>query len=236
LSIPSPRYALYAAPATSDPLHSFAARWLGHDPDSGESFRAGVPGFDAAWLDRITAEPRRYGFHATLKPPFRLAEGKDEAGLIRALAAFAGSFPSVLLPRLSVEALGSFLALRPSQPCPGVNRLAADCVRRFDSFRAPASAAELAKRRAIGLTARQEAYLTEWGYPYLFDEFRLHFTLTGKIEDASTRQRLLDYLKNAIAPLLGETLMLGELCLFRQASERENFRVLRRFPLAPEAD
>ncbi len=233
MSTTAPRYAFYAAPAAADPLHGFAARWLGYDPDSGESLYSTVPGFDSAWLERITAEPRRYGFHATLKPPFRLAEGKDEAMLIKAAAAFASSFPAVVLPRLNVEALGRFLALRPSQPCPGANRLAADCVRRFDAFRAPAGAAELAKRRAVGLTARQETYLTEWGYPYVFDEFRLHFTLTGPIEDAGTRQRVLDYLKTASTPVLGESLMLGELCLYRQASDGGQFRVLRRFALAP---
>ena len=54
-----------------------------------------------------------------------------------------------------------------------LGRLAAACVRDFDSFRAPLSPEELAKRRAVDLTARQEELLVEWGYPYVFDEFEM---------------------------------------------------------------
>src|SRR3546814_16854276 len=59
----------------------------------------------------------------------------------------------------------------------------ADCVRAFDRFRAPPSETALARRRAAGLSARQEANLQAWGYPYVMEDFRLHFTLTGRITD-----------------------------------------------------
>ena len=35
-----------------------------------------------------------------------------------------------------------------------------------------------------GLTDRQEALLTQWGYPYVMEEFRFHITLTGALDPA----------------------------------------------------
>ncbi len=69
---PDARVAVYYAPAVDDPLFAEAAVWLGRDPESG----APVPQPDIADIEEVTAEPRVYGFHATLKPPMRLAEGR----------------------------------------------------------------------------------------------------------------------------------------------------------------
>lgn len=64
------RFAIYDAP-TDDALASFGAIWLGWDVRTGSATRqADVPG-----LDDITMTPRKYGFHGTLKPPIRLADG-----------------------------------------------------------------------------------------------------------------------------------------------------------------
>ncbi|WP_300298448.1 DUF1045 domain-containing protein, partial [Ferrovibrio sp.] len=111
----APRFALYAAPPATHPLHDFAVRWLGWDPETGEP-HAPQPaaGLSPARIAALTAEPRRYGFHGTLKPPFRLAKGCDEGMLILALERFAAAHAPVRLPSLQVAVLGSFIALRPS--------------------------------------------------------------------------------------------------------------------------
>ncbi|MGQ3281168.1 MAG: DUF1045 domain-containing protein, partial [Shinella sp.] len=71
------RYALYFTPSASDPLTLSAQRWLGRNAFTGATLaQLSVQGFDAATLAGLTADPRRYGFHATLKAPFSLAEGR----------------------------------------------------------------------------------------------------------------------------------------------------------------
>jgi hypothetical protein len=60
-------------------------------------------------------------------------------------------------------------------------RLAAATVAAFDPFRAPLTPTELARRRVPGLTAKQEALLLRWGYPYVMEAFRFHITLTGNL-------------------------------------------------------
>lgn len=233
MSSSAARYALYVAPAAGDPLHRFAARWLGWDAETAETHHpTAIPGFDTAQLQALTAEPRRYGFHGTLKPPFRLADGRTEAELMAAIEAFASTRPALTLPPLQVAALGSFLALIPSAPCAALDAFAADCVREFDFLRAPAGEAELAKRRAVGLTARQEEYLRSWGYPYVLEEFRLHFTLTGRIKDPAEREALRGQLAVAAAPLTAGEFKLAEICLFVQQQTDAFFRVARRFPLS----
>ena len=227
----APRFALYAAPATDHPMHDIAARWLGRDPETGAEYPAmPAAGLDAGRSAALTAAPRKYGFHGTLKPPFALAGGCDEEQLIMALEHFAAA-RRPLRVALKPAALGSFLALRPEKPSPELDALAADCIRNFDRFRAPASEQELARRRAAGLSERQEQYLRDWGYPYVLDEFRMHFTLTGRIGDAAERQAVLAHLTALTAPALGKEFVLEEICLFVQSEPAANFRIAGRYKL-----
>src|SRR5229473_1465217 len=158
------RYAIYFSPEDATALGRFGRQWLG-----GADARAAVPGFSLDRLAEITAEPRRYGFHATLKPPFALAAGSSARELAASMVSFATAQAGFPAPPLALASIAGFWALIPSQPCPALDRLAADCVRHFDAFRAPPSADELAKRRRAGLTAAQEALLARWGYPYVMD-------------------------------------------------------------------
>jgi hypothetical protein len=179
----------------------------------------------------LTADPRRYGFHGTLKPPFRLADGCDEVMLILAIETFAATRKPLYLPPLQLAALGSFLALRPSALCPEVDLLAADCVREFDRFRARPSEAELARRRASGLNERQDAYLQAWGYPYVMEEFRLHFTLTGRIADPARRGLLMRHLEQETRPFTRKPFAVDDLCLFVQPAPEADFRIAGRYRL-----
>ncbi|MEK9952732.1 MAG: DUF1045 domain-containing protein [Curvibacter sp.] len=227
----APRFALYAAPAADHPLHEIAARWLGWDPETGTDWPAEpAAGLSAARIAELTADPRTYGFHGTLKPPFFLAEGCDEGQLIMALERFAAARQPLRLP-LKAAALGSFLALRPIAASADLDQLAADCIRDFDRFRAPPSETELARRRAAGLSKRQEEYLLQWGYPYVLEEFRMHFTLTGRIGDEAERSRLLDHLTALTAPALRKDVVLNEICLFVQADPAAHFRIAGRYKL-----
>lgn len=171
------RFAIYYLPPDGA-LADFGARWLGWDVRSGAMVRQ----LDIDGLDDVTVTPRKYGFHGTLKPPFRLADGTDQDALSSAIADLARRTAPADCSGLEVRALGSFLALTPEGDITGIARIASTCVTGIDRFRAPPTEAELARRKAAGLSPRQEALLGQWGYPYVMDEFRFHLTLTGKLK------------------------------------------------------
>ncbi|MDJ1008863.1 MAG: DUF1045 domain-containing protein [Paracoccaceae bacterium] len=173
------RYAVYYLPE-DDALAGFGAAWLGWDV----ALAAPVdhPETDLP-LAEFTATPRKYGFHGTLKPPFRLAEGRTADGLFAAVAALAAASPAVELRGLELAGLGHFLALVPEGGAAGLADLAARIVTDLDGFRAAPTPEDLARRRAGGLTPRQDEMLAAWGYPYVLDEFRFHLTLTGRLGD-----------------------------------------------------
>jgi putative phosphonate metabolism protein len=224
------RYALYYAPAAGSALEDFGARWLGRSVCSGKAVeQLFVPGLSVQDLADLTAEPRRYGFHGTLKPPFALATGTTVAQLEQAVAAFCAGRQSFELPPWSLRWLGSFVALVPAVPCPALQDLAADCVRAFDLFRAPPSDTELAKRRAKGLTPRQEAHLLRWGYPYVMDEFRFHLTLSGSVHNSDQRAALETSLERHTAPLRQQAAPMTEVALYRQEEPQAAFVLHRRF-------
>ena len=51
----------------------------------------------------------------------------------------------------------------------------------FDRFRAPITEAEIERRNPDQLSPAQFRYLCQWGYPYVFEAFRFHMTLTGRV-------------------------------------------------------
>ncbi len=219
------RYALYYVPPPGTALAAFGARWLGRDacaPPEG----AGVSAEE--WC-RAVAAPRRYDFHATLKAPFRLAEGKDEGALGEALERFCRTRGPAPAGKLALRVLSDFLVLAPLETRAAA-ALAADCVRAFDPFRAPSTAAEQARRRPDRLTASQKANLERWGYPYVFEDYRFHLTLTGPLE-AGDRARFGAGIARLALPAIAEPVEIADICLCGQASPEADFAVLARFAL-----
>ena len=208
------RYAIYYTPAAGSALARFGEAW----------FARKAPCLDA---------PRRYGFHGTLKAPFRLANGTSEAELLLAAERFAAERGALRGPSLRPAVLAGFLALMPSEPFEELDRLAADCVAAFDRFRAPPGEAELARRRRAGLSASQEALLRRWGYPYVMEAFRFHMTLTGRLDEAGLAS------ERALAgAMLGEApapLDVDAATIMVEPSDGEAFRILRRFEFASPA-
>ena len=215
------RYAIYFVPTSDDPLWDFANRWLGRDPETGAVFDCDLA---------VVADPRRYGFHATLKPPFALAPDKNEADLVAAMAEFARGTAPFDVPNMRVAKLGRFLAIVPGTHAPALHALADACVRDFDTFRAPADEAELAKRRKGGLSAREDEHLARWGYPYVFDTFRFHMTLSGRLDDA-TATRLEAELSAVADDMLKRPLAVREIALFAEPEAGADFALTRRFRL-----
>ncbi len=225
------RYALYLAPPPESELHAFASRWLGRDAVTGEHLEQPfVEHVPSDKLAEITASPRRYGFHGTIKPPFRLAPGKTGDDLHRAARLFAAVWPALALP-LQVQSLRGFLALMLARPVPELDAFAAACVRDFEPFRAPLTADERAQREQAALTPRQRAHLEHFGYPYVMEDFVFHMTLTERLHD-NLHDRVLTDLCARTRPLIAEPWRADALCVFEEPAPTSPFRLTARYPLA----
>jgi hypothetical protein len=179
----------------------------------------------------LTEAPRRYGFHATLKAPFRLAAGCDEETLIDAVAEIYSEPREIPTIRPAVRPLGTFIAIVAQERSVALDRLAADCVRSFDRFRAPPSAADRARRPATTLGGRERENLDRWGYPYVFEDYIFHMTLTGPLGDE--RRAGIGNLLSAFIPRRhgSDIITIDRIALLRQDHEAARFRVLHEAPL-----
>ena len=220
------RIALYYAPEAQDPLHKRASAWLGRDAVSGAILPQNlVQGVD---IQEITADARGYGFHATLKPPFRL-QGDVQAALQTARD-FAARTAPFTLPPLHITDLDGFLALREAVPCPALQALADGAVSALDAHRAPATEAEIARRKPEKLSLRQREYLAAWGYPYVFAEWRFHMTLTRRLTPAEKAIILPSVTEDlGDAPSLTRSVL--DICIFAQAAPGAPFTILERLML-----
>jgi putative phosphonate metabolism protein len=231
--VAAPRFAIYFVAAPDTALYRFGAAVLGYDCYTGEPVEhlhgAGLTQIDWAAL---TAEPRTYGFHATLKAPFRLRDELEPATLLADVRTFAASIRSIPILQPAVGLIGGFVAIVPRAPSPALERLAADCVTAFDRFRRPVTPEERSRRAAAGLSQRQTTYLERWGYPYVFEEFRFHMTLTGRIE-ADRRRVIHALLQDAFARRCGlEAIALDRLALMRQDQPDAQFHVIAHVPVS----
>ncbi|GAA3867051.1 DUF1045 domain-containing protein [Celeribacter arenosi] len=222
------RFAVYYVPPTG-PFADFAARWLGWDAVTGRDMvHPDMDGLPLPVSD-ITATPRKYGFHGTIKPPFRLADGSSRARLESDLGRLAARLKPVECEALQLHRLGGFLALVPTGNTRDLAALAAEVVMGLDAHRRPAPPEELARRRARGLSADQESNLVEWGYPYVLDAFQFHLTLSGEL-DPEGAEKVAEVLEPAIMPLTPRPFSVSELTLCG-AGDDGRFHVLHRYPL-----
>lgn len=223
------RYAVYWAPAPG-PLADFTAGWLGWDPAAGRAVaHPDLPGLPLP-VAELTETPRKYGFHGTLKAPFRLAEGMTVEALDAAAARLAARTAPVLLDGMRTARIGTFLALVPEGDATALNGLAATLVAELDEFRAPLTAADLARRKADSLPPRQRELLERWGYPHVMEDFRFHLTLTGAF-DADLLDALRERIDPLLVPLLPRPFAIDAFCLFGEAADGR-FHLLHRYTLS----
>jgi len=221
------RYAIYFIPSAESGLYRFGRSVLGYDCYTGEEapFPAD-PGAETVDWETLTVEPRRYGFHATLKAPFYLASSCSEVQLVSSVANFAKLGHQIVRTEPDIRALGNFIALEPHEPSAALNALANQCTTIFDAFRAPMTAQERARRVASRLSASQLQNLDRWGYPYVFDDFRFHMTLTGPVP-AAARDEAVATLRRLFATLSEEReIAVDRLALVKQAHGQARFRVI----------
>jgi putative phosphonate metabolism protein len=223
-----PRYAIYYAAPRGSALDRFGADLLGYDAWSGGDlpFPDGLP---ADWRE-LTSDPRKYGFHATLKAPFALAPGKSETDLLVACADFAGRSQPIPAIVPVVDSIGGFIAVIPAEASSELEQFAADCVLAFDAFRAPLAPDDRARRNPEKLTGRQRAYLDRWGYPYVMEEFRFHMTLTGRLESRQ-REPVRDLLNRRFIRIGLTALVIDRIVLFKQIDATSRFQIIGHWEL-----
>ncbi|HTM79437.1 MAG TPA: DUF1045 domain-containing protein [Devosia sp.] len=216
------RYAIYHAPSATGALWERAATWLGRDAANGDAFDGPVAGIERARLLNLTQSANRYGFHATIKAPMALADGMRPEDLTAALRAFSGQHGPVELGRMTLALIDGFIAIVPAANNDALQDFAAYAVEAFDPFRAPLSAKDRSARIEKGLTPRQVELLDGYGYPYVFEEFQLHMTLTDRLEPAE-RDELFAAATTWFGPLLDQPMVLDSLSIFEEPERGRPF-------------
>ena len=211
------RYAIYYIP--EQPLFQLGSDWLGWNS---------LTGRENPLLDDqrgITKRPRKYGFHATIKPPFVLSPDHTQDDLKTEFKSFCQSTSPATGGNLKISRLGRFLAITQDHPASDVTALAAAAVTHFDKFRAPLSADAIAKRRQSKLSPQQDTLMLRWGYPYVMQEFKFHMTLTGPLKNTDIDS--IDHRANAIFHYhLGKPLGINALALLGEDADSGHFHVI----------
>ena len=219
------RYGIYFTP-NKGPLAAAGAAWLGWDLVAGQECTP-VGG-------QLTERPRRYGFHATLKAPFHLADGASAEALAKATSALAEALSPVALHGVEINKLGSFLALTPSGDPTALRAFAKRVVIELDTFRAPLSEAERARKIRPNMHPDLRANLEQFGYPHVLDRFNFHMTLTGPLNEVQTT----DAIAKAAAHFddkIPNPLMLDSLTLVGENTDG-HFKEIERFPVGQRAE
>lgn len=217
------RFAVYHLPDGA--LGDFGASWLGWDVRAGAAVAHPDDLSDAA---EVTQTPRRYGFHATLKAPFRLAQGREVQELALALRMICDRLAPFAL-ELAPSRDWGFAALRPRHQPPELIALESSVVTRLDEFRAPLNTEEYDRRRPDALPAQARKHLDHWGYPFVLDLFSYHLTLSGALvpEAAGT---LLAELSPRLALLIAAPMPVAAAALVGE-DETGFFHLIEEFPL-----
>lgn len=220
------RYAIFYMPEGD--LGEWGARWLGWDSRTGTApLQCGMAGVDVVSL---TATPQKYGFHGTLKAPFVLAEDADESLLAQAAESFAATRAPVDAGPFEVSYDHGFIALRPRHDTPALRDFAAHVVRAFDHLRAPLSEDDIARRRKARLSPRQDQQMMVWGYPFIFEDFHFHLTLTGRLPEEAAAQ-VIGALEPALAPVMPARMSIDAITLMGEDSDGM-FHQIHRYALS----
>lgn len=208
------RHAIYYAPRAGAFADAVSA-WLGWDAATGRPVpHPDLPDLPAPVAD-LTRAPRKYGFHGTIKAPFRLAEGVTQGQLTHEIATLAARLPKVELGGLVLARLKGFLALLPDGDDTDLMAMGADVVTTLDPLRAELAPAEIARRKPDRLSPRQRHLLDQWGYPYVMEEFRFHLTLTGDLPE-DVAQSVAAVLGPWLGPVLPRPFVIEDLCHFAE--------------------
>jgi putative phosphonate metabolism protein len=221
-----PRYAIYFVPPARSKLYGFGSSILGYDCYTGATVEFPDTSVGTVNWSELTKEPRRYGFHATLKAPFHLLPSRSEQQLIKALQDFARLGHAVRRFVPAVRLLSGFFAVVPRDAEPAIEALAASCTTIFDAYRAPITPQERARRIALKLNEEQIRNLDRWGYPYVLSQYQFHMTLTGKVPARRRKSILSILLKTFRQDGVEAEIAIDRVALVKQEAPEASFRLI----------
>lgn len=223
------RYAIYYTPRPGSPLAAFGRSWFGRANDGATLQAFSTAGLANAGTAKIAVLPGRYtGLHALFLAPFAL---RDEATLddVRArLINFAAHRKAVATGPLTLARVGRYLVLRPVEPAPALDWLAAQCVSAFETFAAKPDEPGDEHRH---LSRYQRLLLKSFGHPQVMSEYRFSITLTGPLDTAHL-ERVSQALWPVLEDICAEGVTVDGLSLFGDASGRTPMRLIGRYTLS----
>jgi hypothetical protein len=225
------RYAIYYTPQPGTPLASFGRSWFGRANDGATLQAFSAAGLASTSISKPLPSPSGYaGLHSVFKAPFALRDGIGLAALKARLISFTRRRKPVETGPLTLARSGRFLVLRPVEPRPALDWLAAQCLAAFDGFARPASSVEQEAHQNPQLNDHQRVLLKSFGDPHVLSEYRFHVTLTGPLDTAH-----LERVAQALWPVLEDICATGVavdgLSLFGETRGRASMRLIGRYRL-----
>lgn len=227
----SGRYAVFFAPCDRSPLGHFGATVLRRKPTSADEWVNPeiAVNFDNTPVWRACIErPAHYGFHATIVAPFELHRDYTAEQLQDDLAAFCQTQQPLALTGLAPRLTHRYDALAFDDQPPEIKQFATRCVTRFEKYCAPLTEEDVQRRKKKVLTPAQKLNLQKHGYPYVFDDFNFHMTLSGTMpDDDNGFLRWLGVLYHQMVP---DTPYIDRLCIFHQPDRKSAFNRIAELP------
>jgi hypothetical protein len=225
------RYAIYYTPQPGTALAAFGRSWFGRANDGATLQAFSAAGLTGASFANVPATASRYsGLHSVFKAPFALRQDTGADALKTRLISFSKRRKPVTTGPLTLARAGRYLVLRPVEPTPALEWLAAQCVGAFEGFAAPLSEDDREERLRPQLTDYQRLLLESFGDPHVLSEYRFAITLTGPLETAHQER-----VSQALWPVLEEICATGVtvdgLSLFGDPGGRAPLRLIGRYRL-----
>jgi hypothetical protein len=148
--------------------------------------------------------------------------------LVEAMAAFCACRRRLVTGKLQLHRFPRFLALVPESETAELDWLADSCVTYFDHFRSPITPEDRARRG--DMTSAEAALFEQFGYNFIFNNFKFHITLAGPLDEPEL-DALQPALATAVAPLCEKPFAVEDLCLFGDPGEGAPFQLVERFSL-----
>ena len=183
------RYAIYYAPPKESNLEEFGRYWFGWDPLNAKLInnkhrinylnRFGIK--NLINIDKNVLIPKKYGFHGTLIPPFKLNKNYSTNTLFKKTEEIAKKFKKFKFYKFKLKKINNFYAFVQNKKNNNINKLSNRLVRELFKFRSPLTKKEIDRRNPSKLSKLQLNILYKWGYPYLMSEFNFHMTLASEV-------------------------------------------------------
>ena len=131
------RYAIFYTPRPGTALAAFGRSWFGRANDGVTLQAFSDAGLSGTSFARLTPAPGRYtGLHAPIQTTFAPRDGIGLDAIKTRLINFTARRKPVATGPLTLSRTGGFLVLRPVEPTPSLDWLAAQCTTCFEDFTA----------------------------------------------------------------------------------------------------